>query len=243
MSICKSVTTFYDGLVEGLDRKKNYTDSFILSRNPNGLGFFSNNLDFFFFELPLAFGTYFLMACIFKVLFNYRISKYIRKYSFYGIFLFIVYEGNVEQFAFYFFTECRNLFSANFSHKIANVVMIYFFFMMIIFSVGGLLFFTFHYRKLVKYFLEDSKESNMEAVVIESLERSVFPLVFGCVHALLIDSLFTQTLVLAGIELCYFLAKAYTLRSVTPKYKFKTVLLLVTSLLRMIFIFTFYLFE
>lgn len=91
IAICTSLTSFYDGLVEGLDKKKNYSDAFILSRNPNGLGFFSNNMDFFFFELPLAFGVYFLLACIFRLLFNYRISKYIRKYSFYGIFLFIVY--------------------------------------------------------------------------------------------------------------------------------------------------------
>ena len=111
-----------------------------------------------------------------------------------------------------------------------------------IFSVGGLLFFTFHYRKLVKYFLEDSKEGNMEAVLIESLERAIFPLVFGCVHALFIDNLALQTILLAGIELCYFLVKLCTLRSVTPRYKFKTSMFLVTSLLRLIFIFTFYLY-
>ena len=243
LPICTSFANFYDDLEEGLDKKKNYTDSFILERNENGLGFFANNLDFFFFELPLAFATYFIFACIFRLLFNYRISKYIRKYSFYGIFLFIVYEGNVEQFAFYFFTECRNLFSVNFAHKISNVVMIYFFFVMIIFSVGGLLFFTFHYRKLVKYFLEDSKEGNMEAVLIESLERSIFPLLFGCIHALLIDYLLIQTIALGVVELCYFVAKSFALRSVTPLYKFKTAMLLTASLLRMFFIVTFYLYE
>ena len=125
----------------------------------------------------------------------------------------------------------------------ANVVMIYFFFLMIVFSVGGMLFFYFNYRKLVKYFLEDSKESNIEAVVIESLERSVYPLLFGCAHALLIDNLLIQTIVLGAIELSYFLSKVYAMRSVTPTYKFKVLMLLITSFLRLIFITTFYLYE
>ena len=90
---------------------------------------------------------------VFRLLFNYRLSKYIRKYSFSGMLLLIIYEGNVEQFSFYFFNECKTLFSLNFSHKLANVALIFFFFFLIVFCVGGLLWFTFNYRKLVKYFL------------------------------------------------------------------------------------------
>ena len=125
------------------------------------MGFFANNLEFFFYELPLIFLTYTILLLIFRALFNYRISKYVRKYAFYGILLLIIYEGNVEQFTFFFFNECRNLFSLNIQHKLANVFMIYFFFLMLVFSVGGLLFFTFNYRKLVKYFLDDSETVNI----------------------------------------------------------------------------------
>ena len=80
--------------------------------------------------------------------------------------------------------ECKNLFSANFSHKILNVLMIYFFFFLVVFSIGGLIFFFYHYRKLVKYFLEDSEKFTLGAVFLESLERSIFPLILGAVHAL-----------------------------------------------------------
>lgn len=34
---------------ENLNQQYNYSDSFVLERNPNGLGFFANNLDFFFY--------------------------------------------------------------------------------------------------------------------------------------------------------------------------------------------------
>ena len=207
------------------------------------MGFFANNMEFFFYQFPLAIGTYVLFLWLFKALFNYRISKYIRKYAFYGILLFIIYEGNIEQFAFYFFRECQNLFSFNFSHKISNVLMIYFFFLLIVFSVGGLLFFTFHYKKLIKYFLEDSKESNMGAVLFQSLERAIFPLAFGCVHALLLQHLFIQTIVLFVIESCYLASKMWVMRTVIPLYKFKVVMCALSSLVRLCFIVTFYLYE
>ena len=166
LSVCTFYTNCYENALLSIDLKKNYTDSFMYERNPNGLGFFANNLDFFFYELPFIFLTYLLFSLLFRLLFNFRVSKYFRKYAFYGLFLLILYEGNVEQFAFFFFSECRNLFSANLSHKLANIFLIYFFFLTIAFSVGGLFFYFYNYRKLVKYFLEDSERYNIQAVVI-----------------------------------------------------------------------------
>lgn len=83
----------------------------------------------------------------------------------------------------------------------------------------------------------------MEAIIIESLERSVYPLIFGCVHALFLDYLGTQTIILGVVEFCYFMARIYALRSVTSRYKFKVCMFLISSLLRMCFIVTFYLYE
>lgn len=100
------------------------------------------------------------------MLFNHKISKFIRKYSFYGILLLVIYEGNVEQFSFYFFTECRNLFSINFKHKLVRIFMLLFFFLLLVFTVGGLVWFKFHYKKLVKYFMEDSKTTSLKAITL-----------------------------------------------------------------------------
>ena len=240
---CKTIIGVYDGLLEQIEHKKNYTDARNLERNPKGLGFFANNLDFFFYELPMLFGIYLLLALAFRALFNFRISKYIRKYAFTGILLFIVYEGNVEQFAFFFFNECKTLFSVNLPHKLANVFMIYFFFLLIVFTIGGLLFFTFNYRKLVKYFMEDSKDVSFEAMLFESLELSIFPFVFGAVHALLLDNLYLQTIVLLIVEGLYLVVKLFTLRSLVTLFRFKAIMCAVTSLLRLCFIVSFYYYE
>jgi len=68
----------------------------LLEKNPQGLGFFANNLEFFYYELPIMFLSYLLLSLLFKLLFKFRISKYFRKYSLYGILLFIICEGNLE---------------------------------------------------------------------------------------------------------------------------------------------------
>lgn len=106
-SFCESINSGYNTLIGALDQKYNYTSSDFLEKNPNGIGFYANNLDFFFFELPFILAIHFLLNIIFKILFNYRVSLILRKYSLYGTLLFIIYEGNVEHFAFYFFAECK----------------------------------------------------------------------------------------------------------------------------------------
>jgi len=75
------------------------------------------------------------------------------------------------------------------------------------------------------------------------LERSVYPFLFGSIHALFLDSLALQTLLLGIIETFYFLTKVYAVRSKIPNSKIKLVLLLISSLLRMGFIASFYLYE
>jgi len=96
----------------------------------------------------------FIFYQIFEMLFKYRISVFFRKYSFYAIIFFMVFEGNVEQFAFDIFCELKLFMSINFTHKVANVVILLILFVIIIFSVSSLLWMKFHYKKLVKYFVE-----------------------------------------------------------------------------------------
>lgn len=179
----------------------------------------------------------------FKALFNRRVSLYLRKYSFSGIIILMIYEGNMENFSFYFFEEMKNLFSRNITHKVGKIFMLYFFFIAVVFTFGGLLYLKFHYRRLVKYFTEEYRKTTPYVLMIEAFEKSIFPLLFGAIHSLLIDNLVLQTVVLGIVEVAYFAVKMLNLRSIGVKLKFKVVLSSVTSLLRMGFIVSFYLFE
>ena len=120
--------------------------------------------------------------------------------------------------------------------------MLLFFFPLIIFTIGGLTFFLVHYKKLVKYFMEDCRKVSLLAILLESLEKGVFPLIFGSIHALLLDNLLAQMITLGAVEAAYFFVKLVTLGSGTAKYHFKVVMLSLTSLLRLVLIATFYLY-
>jgi hypothetical protein len=104
VGICSAYSGLYQSALDSIDYKKPYSTPLFLSKNSKGIGFFANNLDFFFYELPGIIIAYILLSLIFRALFNYRVSKYLRKYSFYGTMLFVIYEGNIEQFSFYFFS-------------------------------------------------------------------------------------------------------------------------------------------
>ena len=241
-SLCSGINSAYENMLGSLDRQKEYSPPGFLEKNENGIGFFANNLEFFFFELPGIIVLYITFSLLFRLLFNFRISRLIRKYSFYGVLVFIMFEGNVEQFAFYFFAECRLLYSATPLHKLGRVFMLLFFFPLLVSSFCGITLSLVYYKKLVKYFMEDCRKVSLLAILLESLEKGIFPLLFGSVHALLLENLLAQTITLGAIEATYFFVKLITLGSGTAKYHFKVIILSLTSLLRLVLIATFYLY-
>ena len=241
--VCRSVNGLYNSLLAAVEHKAAYSDAEFLGRNENGVGFFANMLDYFFYELPSSLLMCLVLTLLFRLLFHHRFSLYLRQYSLVGVFLIIVCEGNVEQFSFYFFMECRNFFSASLSHRLANVFLVFFFFVVVTFAVGGLVWFRYHYKKLVKYLVDDYRCLSLYLLCLETLEKSTYPLLFGAVHALLRDTLALQSVVLAVVEVSYFAVKLLCLRSLGVLFKFRVCVLAATSLLRMGFIATLYLYS
>ena len=153
-SICATINNGYYFLLGQLNQKYNYTsDNFILKNN-QGIGFFANHLDFLYFQMPFVFVEVFVLYQLFKLLFDFKISVFLRKYSLFFCILLFLFEGNVQEFSFYLFSELKYFFSANFYHKIGNVVILLILYVIVMFSVCGLIWCKYHYRKLTKYFVE-----------------------------------------------------------------------------------------
>lgn len=120
--------------------------------------------------------------------------------------------------------------------------MLMFFFLLIVFVIGGMLWFRFHYRKLTKYFVEDF-EVSVFSIVLESFERSIFPLLFGSIHILLMDNLKLQTILLLILEISYLSVRIICIRSLQVQRRFKIWFSVSGSFLRLSFIATFYAYE
>jgi len=95
IELCTWYNNLFINILSSANLKENYAAAYIYERNENGLGFFANNLDFFFYELPFIILVYLLMLIIFKLLKKLTIAKYFKKYSFYCVGFLILYEGNV----------------------------------------------------------------------------------------------------------------------------------------------------
>jgi len=106
------------------------------------------------YSLPIYIATLLLFNLLFRITFNWPVSKIIRKFYFNGILLFMITEGNIEQFTYYAFHELDNFFSFDFRCKMVNIFILQLYFVIFITSVGGLWWFRFHYKHNVKYLIE-----------------------------------------------------------------------------------------
>lgn len=77
-----------------IDFKLNYSLPKFIDIETNGEGFFVNNLQYFFLNIPLITIALLFMRLVFKILFNYPLSALFRKFSFFGIIVFFLLEGN-----------------------------------------------------------------------------------------------------------------------------------------------------
>jgi hypothetical protein len=71
----------------------------------------------------------------------------------------------------------------------------------------------------------------------------IFPMIFGCLHALLISDLLTQTILLTSFEIAYLLLRIISFYKKKASKKMKISLAFMSSALRIIFINTFYLYN
>jgi hypothetical protein len=108
----------------------------------------------------------------------------IRKFSFLGILMLMIFEGNVESLTYYSIGEMTLFFSSNLQHRFINVFIVYFQLITTIFSVGSPLLFKFHYRRLIFYFIED-KRNNIFGILCQTVDNGIICLLFGIVHQIL----------------------------------------------------------
>lgn len=108
----------------------------------------------------------------------------LRKFDFWGCLFIILFDGNVQQFAFYAAAEWRNIFFFSLGDKWTKLLAVFFGFILVAVSVGGFLFAFAHYRKLNKY-LVDNNRNSLKGVCFLLLQYGLRNFVFGVLHSVL----------------------------------------------------------
>lgn len=63
---------------------------------------------------------------MFRLLFNYPISKWILRFNFWTFLFLLLFDGNIQQFSFYQSTDWKNMFFFNFQSKLLKIQTIFF---------------------------------------------------------------------------------------------------------------------
>jgi hypothetical protein len=118
---------------------------------------------------------------LFRFLFEYRISKILRPFSFWGYIGVIVVDGNMQIMYFLMFSQSHLGFSFDFNDKILNCVSQLIFFLFLCYSIVCYFFYYLIYRNLAKYFLDNSKCS-INGVLSLVIGCSLRQLILSAIH-------------------------------------------------------------
>lgn len=113
----------------------------------------ANYTNFFFSYAPIVVAVFIVFRLLFRVLFNFKISKFLRKFVFLGYFLIVLFEGNIQQFTFSLMAELNHCFAFTSSNKMLKIFLLFFGFMVTLLSFGGYLIGKMSYRRLNSYLL------------------------------------------------------------------------------------------
>lgn len=195
--------------------------------------------NFFLVSVPLTLCVFLLLRFLFRLLFSHPASKLFRKCDFWGCLLVVLFEGNVQQFAFYTAAEWRSAFFFSFGDRCAKAFAVGFGFVLVAVSVGGLLVAFAHYRRLNRY-LVDNNRNSLAGVSFLLLQHGLRNLLFGALHSLLRPLPYrTMIAVLLSAELLFVLLFALSIALRVYRRASFMWLSLVISLIRMLLVATF----
>lgn len=147
---------------------------------------------------PLTLILVLLWNKVFYLLFNYRISSYLRPYSFWLIVADILIQNNIEFFTFLGLRSLDTMFSFNFSTKALNAFSIIFIFIIISCVAYSYLLYYYKYGKLARYFLVNMFRFR-SSYVLMIITYGVRPFLKGVIHAMFFEEWELQLWLLTGI--------------------------------------------
>ncbi len=146
---------------------------------------------------------FFILRIFFNILYKYRLSIFLRLFDFWAYFFIILFEGNIQQFAFYMISELRNLFAFTFNNWIVKVLVVQFGFILGLVATACFFMTLGLYGKLNRYLLYNYRNSMMGNIVL-MLQFGLRNLVLGIMHSLLRELSYSTTItVLIGTEIVF----------------------------------------
>lgn len=178
--------------------------------------------------------SYLLFRFCFKLLFNYRISIFLRAFSFIMYLVPLILDGNMQYFFFILFAQGYLGFSLSPKDKAFNVVNYLLCFAVLWIAITSSFLAYYLSRKLCKYVL-DNWRTRINGLLSYSISNAVRMIVLGALHSFLRFDYLLQLPALMTAELIYIVFLIMVMRKwKTHKVEFKVWLGLIFTALRLI---------
>ena len=125
-----------------------------------------------------------LLRRVFYLLYRYHLSILLRLFDFWGYFFIILFEGNIQQFTFYLFSEWQHIFAFTFSDRLVKTFVILFGFLLVLVACSWSLVTLGLYRKLNKYLLNNNQNS-LRGTAFFLLQFGLRNFLLGAMHSCL----------------------------------------------------------
>jgi hypothetical protein len=149
---------------------------------------------------------YLLFLLYYKITKRWPISDLAKKYSFFGIFFIMIFEGNIEELTFFAVGELMLFISCSQTHKFVNVFVVFFLFVVTVFSFSFLVWVKVHYQHKAKHFLENHHH-HLPGIVCSMVDRFSIAFLFGVVHRVMIKAPDAQLGALAALEIAWIISR------------------------------------
>jgi hypothetical protein len=167
-------------------------------------GFLLDITDTVFFDLPVTVCIFAFGLILFRLLYSYRISVLFRHYSILGCFFYVLLDGKIEIFTFFFVSELLLLTSSCFRQKLQILAMVFSYFLVFLSAVSSMLLYRSAHRKLLKYVYENCRQP-LSSSFYMSFSFGIYNILLGFFHRLLLPFPLPQLYLLILLEFAYFL--------------------------------------
>lgn len=154
--------------------------------------------EYFFYSILANLLVYIVMRILFRILFKYKISLFIRKFSFVGFYFIIVADNNVEYISFISMRQAQILFSFAWIDKGNHYIWCISFFLFVFYSVSIYFLLYYFYDNLSKYFV-DNMSTVLTSFVYYSYIMGFRGLLVGSIHSILYKDFYTQMICLGCV--------------------------------------------
>lgn len=165
-------------------------------------GIFLEITDMLSLDLPITLVLFTFGFLFFKLLFRKRASLIFRQYSLICYFLYVLIDGRIEIFTFYFASEALLLFSSSFLHKLQVVAIIYTYFLVFFFALSSMILYRSTYGKLLKYIFHNCKYP-LSSTLYMTVTFGIYNILLGFTHRLLLSYPTTQLYALLVVEIAH----------------------------------------